>query len=105
MKHVSALLSAIFNRSPDGQLSYAIPNPLEKEILRNFSLTEALAGKPFKLRGGMTFETLSLNHHIEDDPRPRVLIQIEGQPLPFCYYDDGIWNELDYSDYDLVMVD
>lgn len=105
MKHVSAILSALFHRSASGKLSYVTPSPIDKKVFRNFSLHEARNGKPFQLRGGMPFETISLDYHVDDDPRPRVLIKIEGQPMPFCYYDDGTWDELEYSAYDLVMVD
>jgi len=99
MKQVAALLSALFNPIPVAVMD------VEQKKLRDFSLHEALAGKEFKLRCGLPFKTISLCYTVNDDPRPRVLIQVEGMPMPFCYYDDGIWNELDYSDYDLVMVD
>lgn len=105
MKHVSAILSALFHRSASGDISYITPSPMDKKVFRNFSLQEARNGKPFQLRGGMPFEAISLDHHVDDDPRPRVLIEVKGQPLKFCYYDDGIWNENEYSDYDLVMID
>jgi hypothetical protein len=99
MKQVAALLSALFNPIPVAVMDF------EEKKLRNFSLQEALACKEFKLRCGLPFKTISLCYMVKEDNRPRVLIQVEGMPMRFCYYDDGIWNESDYSDYDLVMVD
>lgn len=97
MKQISALLSALFERKP------AVLVPIEQRLLRDFSLSEAQAGAEFRLRCGKPFEVLSLDHHDESNPLLKVRIQIEGQPLPFCYYENGYWNELDCSDYDLVM--
>lgn len=98
MKQISEFLSALFNHKP------AVLIPTEQRMLRDFSLSEALAGAEFRLRCGKPFEVLSLDHKDESNPFLKVRIQIEGQPLPFCYYADGVWNELEYSDYDLVMV-
>lgn len=99
MKQVAALFSAMFKPTPVAVVE------VEEKKLRDFSLQEALAGKEFKLRCGLPFKIISLCYMVKDDNRPRVLIQVEGMPMRFCYYENGIWDETDYSDYDLVMVD
>ncbi len=102
MKNALTLLASLFDNKKSVSVCSA---NIEQKQPRDFNLVEAQAGAPFRLRSGLPFTILSLNHHSEDNPELKVLIQVEGHPLPMCYYSDGFWNELDHSDFDLVMVD
>lgn len=99
MKNALALLSALFDKKSTIQAT------VEEKEFRPFNLEQARNGAAFRLRSGKTFKIISLDHVVVGNPDLKVLIHVDDQPVPFCYYSDGFWNEYDDSGFDLVMVD
>lgn len=80
----------------------AVQSPLPDKF-EDFSYGRAACSEPFRLRSGKKFEVVSFRHIEKDSGLIKLVIQIEGEDNRRQYYLDGIWNENELSEFDLVM--